>query len=390
MNKIRVAHVITRLCKGGAQENTFQTVRLANRDRYDVDLICGTLTGQEGSLEEEVRASGIQIIRVLALQRQVSLLNEWRAYQQLKTLFHENNYDIVHTHTSKAGILGRKAAYDCNVPVIIHTPHGNIFDGYFSAPVTWIYKNAEKHGAKWSDRLIELTAGGIEEYLAEGIGERKQYTSIFSGIDLSPYDDALARREETRKYIGVSDSHVLIGGVGRLEPVKGFEYFIQAAIKIVETNPDVRFIHAGTGSQEAELKKLAAPLGERFRFLGLRDDIPDVMAALDVLVVPSLNEGMGRVILEAGAAQTAVVASRVGGIPEVIQEGRTGELVEPKDAGALSRAIGSLLQDPDRIREMGLAARDFIVPHYSLDNMVMRIERLYEEVLKEKNSDAGR
>lgn len=387
MRTLRVAHVITRLCRGGAQENTFHTVRLANTDRFDVDLISGPTIGDEGSIEGAVEASGIRIHREPHLIREISPANDLRALLGLTRRFREHRYDIVHTHTSKAGILGRLAARRAKVPIIVHTPHGNIFDGYFRPWKTRIFVQAERMAAKYTDRLIELTAGGIKEYLAQGIGSRGQYTVIFSGIDLAPYDGAIASREATRADLGLDPGDFLVGGVGRLEPVKGFTYFIAAAKRIAEAAENVRFVHVGQGSLDQELRKEARSLGDRFRFLGFRDDVPDLMAAMDVLVLPSLNEGMGRVILEAGAAETPVVASRVGGVPDVVRDGETGVLIFAKSPAKIARAVNELRADPDRLNEMAKAARAFVVPDFGLDRMVMRIEAMYEELIQEKCLD---
>lgn len=388
MKRFRVAHVITRLCKGGAQENTFHTVRLANRERFVVDLISGPTEGQEGSIEETVEAAGISILRVPALVRNTEPIRDFAALNALTRLFRERQYDIVHTHTSKAGFLGRLAAARCGTPIIVHTPHGNIFDGYFSKTVTRVFIAMERYAARRTDRIIELTPGGIEEHLARGIGRREQYTTIFSGIDLAPFERAIAQRDATRRALGIEPDAYLVGGVGRLEPVKGFSHFVDAARTVAQRLPKARFIVAGDGALAAELRAQAADLGDRIQWLGLRDDVPELMAAMDVLVLPSLNEGMGRVLLEAGAAGTPCVAASVGGVPDIIRDGETGILAPPREPGALAEAVCALERDPERRRAMGLAARAVVVPAYGLDRMVARIEALYEQLIQEKRLDA--
>ena len=388
MKRFRVAHVITRLCKGGAQENTFHTVRLANRGRFDVDLISGPTAGHEGSIEDAVCEAGIRILRVPALVRDTAPIRDLLALCALRRLFRERQYDIVHTHTSKAGFLGRLAAARCAVPIVVHTPHGNIFDGYFSKTTTRIFIAMERYAARRTDRIIELTPGGIEEHLAQGIGHREQYTAIFSGIDVTPYEDAVARRDETRRALGIGPEVYLVGAVGRLEPVKGFAHFIAAARIIAARLPNARFIVAGDGALASELRAQAADLGDRIQWLGLRNDVPDLMAAMDVFVLPSLNEGMGRVLLEAGAAGTPCVAASVGGVPDIVRDGETGILIPPRDPGALGEAVCVLERDPERRRAMGRAARAAVVPAYGLDQMVARIEALYEQLIQEKRLDA--
>lgn len=382
--RIRVAHVITRLCQGGAQENTFHTVRLANTDRFEVDLISGPTAGPEGSIEDAITDAQIPIQREPWLVRAPAPLRDWLTYHRLLARFKKQRYHIVHTHTSKAGILGRMAALRAGVPVIVHTPHGNVFHGYFNRPLTKTFVALERKCARFTDRIIELTSGGIEEHLAESIGRREQFRVIFSGIDLSPYEAARARRAATREALGIVPDQWLVGGVGRLEPVKGFPYFVEAALAMAQTDANLRFVLAGDGSQSAALRTQAAPLGDRFQFLGRRADVPDLMAAFDVLLVPSINEGMGRVILEAGAAGIPVVAAAVGGIPDVVEDGVTGLLTPPRDAAAMAAATLRLLHDDALRQRLGQQALAKVVPHYSLEAMVARIEALYEEVLHEK------
>ncbi len=388
MRKVRVAHLITRLCKGGAQENTFHTVRLANRERYEVDLVSGPTYGSEGTIEPLIAQAGVEIIREPSLTRNISPLEDWRALKALTLLFKERRYDIVHTHTSKAGYIGRLAARRAGVPILVHTPHGHIFHGYFRLPVTRLFVMLERHAARFTDRIIALTPRGVEEHLEQGIGRREQYVPIFSGIDLSPYDTALARREEMRRELGLRPTEILVGGVGRLEPVKGFAYLIQAARVVLGAAQDVRFILAGDGSLRPELTGRARPLGDRFRMLGLRNDVPDLMAAMDLFVLPSVNEGMGRVLLEAGAAGCPAVATAVGGVPDIVNQDETGVLVEPGSAKALADAILALVNDPEKRTRLGQAARKTVVPAYGLERMVARLEALYEELIREKRLDA--
>ena len=388
MRRVRVAHVITRLCKGGAQENTFHTVRLADGNRFDVDLVSGPTDGDEGSIEEAVRDAGIEILREPALVRAVSPARDWRAMRRLTRLFRDRRYDIVHTHTSKAGYVGRLAAARAGVPIVVHTPHGHIFHGYFTKPVTKGFILLERYAARKTHRLIALTPRGIEEQLEQGIGRPDQWTSIFSGIDLAPYDCARERRDETRRALNVAPKEILVGAVGRLEPVKGFTYFVQAARAIAQRAPQTTFILVGDGSLRGPLREESEALGDRFRMLGLREDVPDLMAAMEVFVLPSLNEGMGRVLLECGAAGIPAVASAVGGVPDLIEDGRTGYLVAPGDPGAAAEAVMRLVADSELRAAMGARAREKVVPAYGLRRMVDQIEALYETLIEERSLDA--
>lgn len=387
MKRLRVAHIITRLCKGGAQENTFHTVRLTNSERFEAHLIAGHPEGAEGSMEAAIEAAGVSIRRVPSLVRHASPFSDLRCLHDLVKLFRAERYDIVHTHTSKAGFLGRLAAKITGIPVVVHTPHGNIFHGYFKRMPTTAYVVLERFAARWTDRLIELTQLGVEESLDQRIGRRDQYSAIFSGIDLGRFENLAAGREEARMSLGVGNDEFLVGTVGRLEPVKGIEYFVAAAHRITENAPGARCVVVGQGSEEEALRERAQGVTPEVRFLGHRDDVPQLMAAFDVLVVPSVNEGMGRVVLEAGAAATPVVASDVGGVPDVVRDGETGFLVPPGDDVALAERVVELAKDPVRRQRMGEAGREFVVPSHGLDEMVRRIEAVYEEVIEEKVLD---
>lgn len=384
MRKIRVAHIITRMCCGGAQENTFHSVRLANRDRFDVDLVSGPVPDRERSLEPVMADAGISLAHEPSLRRAPHPVHDAITLKRLTRRLRDGGYDIVHTHTSKAGILGRMAAKRAGVPIIVHTPHGHIFHGYFSNPVTRLFVALEERAARFTDRIVTLTDRGAEEHLAAGIGRSHQYETIFSGVDFAPFDRAVAEREHIRMALGISGENMLFGAVGRLEPVKGFRYFVGAAHRIHDRMPEARFIVVGAGSEEKALRRAAKPLGNAIGFLGYRDDVAALMAACDVLAVPSLNEGMGRVVIEAGAAYTPVVAARVGGLPEVVEDGETGVLVSPQDPEALAAALMELAKHENKRREMGHAARKKFVPRYSVENMVRRIEGLYETLLEEK------
>jgi len=375
---------------GGAQENTFQSVRLADTARFTVDLISGRTRGPEGSIEDRVRAADINLLRVPHLVRSPNPFCDWPALRELTQLLEVQQYDLVHTHTSKAGYLGRLAARRAGVPAIVHTPHGHIFGGYFSTLTTRFYIALERHAAQFTDRIIALTGQEVEDHLARGIGQREQYRVVHSGIDMAPFEAARERREETRRKLGIKPDEVVVGAAGRLERVKGFTYLIDAVRLLADSNPNLRLLLVGDGSLRTELTRAAAPLGRRIEFAGFRDDVPDLMAAFDILALPSLNEGMGRVLLEAGAAGTPVVATHVGGVPDVVRDGETGLLVPPKNAGALANALDALTNDAERRAHMGRAAREFVVPRFSIASMVRALEAIYDEVIAEKGIDAGR
>jgi glycosyltransferase involved in cell wall biosynthesis len=269
------------------------------------------------------------------------------------------------------------------VPHIVHTPHGHVFDGYFLQPVTQLYIRLERWAALFTDRMIALTDDEIETYLRHGIGTRDQYAVIASGVELEPFRNAGVRRDAIREELGVRDA-VVIGAAGRLEPVKGFDVLLSAAEHVRREIPNACFLIVGQGSREAELKRQAAPLGGAVRFLGYREDIAHIMAGCDIIAVPSRNEGMGRVVVEAGAAGLPVVATAVGGLPHVVDHERTGILTPPRDARSLADALVRLARDPALRATMGEAARRKMIPAFGVGAMVSAIEAVYDELMKEE------
>ncbi len=379
--KRRIAHVITRMCHGGAQENTLQTVIRANTARYEVDLICGPTPRGERNMDKRIDSLGATPTIVPSLKRPPNPIADTRALHHLTQLFRERQYDLVHTHTSKAGFLGRMAARRAGVKHVVHTPHGHIFHGYFTAPIVALYTQMERRVAAHTSRIIALTDDEVTAHLARAIGSRDQYAVIHSGIDVGAYATARRRRAEIRRSMEIPSERCVVLGVGRLEPVKGFTYFIQAAKAVQIHAPNAEFWLAGEGSLRADLEAEAARLDVPIRFWGWCDDLPTYMAAADMLVLPSVNEGMGRVIAEAGAAHLPVIASETGGIPHIVVNGETGLLVEPENYEALAEAITKLSRDEAQREAMGAAGYERINAGYSVDAMVRQIEDLYEELI---------
>lgn len=381
--KYRIAHVITRMCRGGAQENTLLNVAWADVDRYDVDLYCGPVPRSEIGIMDRVRDAGVEPILVPTLRRTPNPIADLNALSMLTRTFREKDYDLVHTHTSKAGFIGRMAARRAGVKHIVHTPHGHIFHGYFTVPVVAIYTQLERRAARYSDRIIALTGAEIDQHLDRGVGTRDRFVSIPSGIDVDAFENAESKRNEARADLGVNDCDCVVIGAGRLEPVKGFTYFIRAAAMIADRHPSLLFWIAGDGSCRGDLERQARESNVEIAFLGWRDDLDTLFAAADIFVLPSMNEGMGRVIAEAGAAGLPVVAARTGGIPDIVRDGETGLLVPPGDAQAMADAIEELAENPSRRADWGRAARAHIRAGFSAEAMVQRIESVYEELLSE-------
>jgi len=408
--QIRVLHVITRMVKGGAQENTLATVAGIHGGGWSSALITGPALGAEGSLEPECQAAGVRPLHVPELVREISPGQDLAALRRLTALFRKERPHLVHTHTSKAGILGRIAARRAGVPAVVHTPHGHVFHSYAGGLKTRLFVQAERSCARMADRLIALTATELREHLELGVGAPGQWTTIHSGVDLAPFVDSAAAREGVRAELGIPPEARVIGTVGRLVPVKGQEYLLGALSHLGSAASGLHLLLVGDGPLYDPLVAQAreqgcrvvvhgptplqstselphshtAPHSPTVHFLGLRRDVPRLMAAMDLFALPSLNEGMGRVLVEAMAAELPCVASRVSGIPDVVEEGVTGLLTTPQDARALAGALAELLPQPARAREMGRAGRRRVVPAFGVERMLEELEALYREVLLEK------
>ena len=389
MGKTKVIHVITRFDKGGSSENTFLTVKGLNRNKYDVILIRGlaeeSRMGREEAAAaarnmEQVENAGIRVITIPELVRSIAVVNDIKALFALLRIFKYEKPQLVHTHTSKAGILGRWAAFFAKTGTIIHTPHGHVFWGYFGRLKTCLFILLEKLTSSITDKIITLTEQEKQDHLHFRIAPKDKFTVIHSGVDLTafaglPIDTSAAVREELK----IPPEALVVGTTGRLTPVKGHRYLLEAAAVISHKKPGIFFVFLGDGELADEIAEKASLLGiKNATFLGWRPDVPEVMSTFDIFVLPSLNEGMGKVLVEAMALGIPIIASNVGGIPDLVKHGVNGLLVPPADAVKLAGGIEELVHDPVKRKKLGERGR-LIAVAYSAEAMVQKIELLYEE-----------
>lgn len=375
---LRVLHVITRLDRGGSTTNTLLTVAGLSPG-FRPHLAYGR-TQDFPPLAVELRGT-VEMTEIAELVREISPLKDLVALGKLYRLIRRGKFDLVHTHSSKAGFLGRVAARLAGVPAIVHTPHGHVFGGYFDAARTRLYVLLERWAATFTDRIIGLTEQEVRDHLELRIGTRARFVSIASGVELERFR-APSLGSEVRAALGLPPDAFLIGSVGRLEPVKGHMYLLEAFTTLAPRFPNLFLALAGEGELSGALRDFARGSGfsDRMRFLGWREDIPALVHAFDLFALPSLNEGMGRALVEAMAASLPIVAARAGGISEVLAGGAAGLLVEAADAGALARGIEELLVNPELRRGLGEAARER-ARGYSVDGMLEQIEALYLDLL---------
>jgi glycosyltransferase involved in cell wall biosynthesis len=389
LEKIKVMHIITRLDKGGSAENTLLTCR-GLTERCELVLVYGlSLESHMTECEEEAVESGIKeaekkgvrVIAIPSLVRRISPGQDLRAFFSVWRLMIRERPDIVHTHTSKAGILGRCAAKLAGVPTIVHTPHGHVFYGHFGPLASRFFLVIERLMAFVTDRMVALTEAERNDYVAFSVSNPDKIVTIHSGVEIERYMKAEVNIEDKKRSLGLDPKELVVGSIGWLLPVKGPMYLLRALARVWQSHPETRLLFVGKGDMEEELRAEASRMGisDKVTFLGWRNDIPEIMHTLDILVLPSLNEGMGRVLVEAMAAGKPVVASRVGGILDLVKHGHNGFLVTPGDVVGLSLAIGELARDERLRNEMGRRGST-MAQNYSVEKMLREIDSLYSSL----------
>jgi glycosyltransferase involved in cell wall biosynthesis len=385
---IRVLHIITRLILGGAQENTLFTVIGQQRNpAFQVTLLAGMDGGREGDLHAEARAAGVDLVIVPSLIRSIRPLTDVKALFQLYRFIRRGRYDIVHTHSSKAGILGRIAARMARVPIVVHTLHSLVFHEYQRAWQNRVYIALKKLCAPLTDAFISVNAKTMEGALAAGIGSPERHRTIFSGMPLEPFLTIGERLTvaAAKERLGIPADVPVVGKIARLTPLKGHEQFFDAAEHIARLEPRAWFLVVGDGSlrQECEARARALGIADRTVFTGLvrPEEIPACIQAMDVVVHTSLREGIARVLPQAAAVGKPIVTFDLDGAPEVVRDGVSGYLVAPVDAPRLAERVVSLFHDARRRNELGRAGREFVAANFGVELMVERINAVYFDLL---------
>jgi glycosyltransferase involved in cell wall biosynthesis len=377
-----ILHIITRLIVGGAQENTMLTADLLDPERYAVDVVSGPQAGPEGSLIEEVQARGIHLTIEPNLVREVNPLKDLSALLALTSHIRHRGYAIVHTHSSKAGILGRWAAWLAGTPVIVHTVHGWGHHERQHPMVRRTFILLEQLTAPITDKLIVVSPLNTEKGLADRIATPEKYVTIRSGIDLERFRYPTRPREAVRAELGIPPDATVVGTVTRLSEQKAPLDFVSAAARIGARHPDVQFVIVGDGPMRAEVEAAITSEGltHSVHLTGLRRDVPDLMHSFDIFALSSLWEGLPRVLPQAMAAGLPIVATAVDGNTEAVTDGANGFLTPAGDPGALAEALLKLLRDPALAARMGQAGLARI-DEFGARRMAQQIESLYEELL---------
>ena len=377
---LRICHVITRMIVGGAQENTLLTVRGLKERGHDTVLLTGPTEGPEGQLLETAQFPGLEVVEEPMLTRELHPWKDLRAFFRLYKFFRQRKFDVVHTHSSKAGIIGRLAARRAGCPLIVHTVHGQAFHSYEKWWRNKIYIAAERFAAKYSDHIFAVAQAMIEQCVQAGVAPRAKYSVVYSGMDLKPYLQA-SPNAELRQTLGIPPDAPVVGKIARLFELKGHEDLIAAASDIVREIPDVRFLLVGDGKLRPKLEHEidARGLKKHFIFAGLvpPGDIPRYISLMDVLVHLSLREGLPRTVVQALAGGKPAVAYNLDGTPEVIVHGTTGYLCAPQSIDAVRDYVTELLKSPEKAREMGQNGRALVKDRFDWEKMVQQLETAY-------------
>lgn len=378
---MKICHVITRLIVGGAQENTLLTCLGQHARGHDVTLVTGPPLGPEGQLLDDAYRGGYRVIVLDDLRREINLRRDWRSYRRLKRLLADLQPDVMHSHSSKAGILARRAARSVGGIKIVHSVHGLPFHPYQAKWLNMLYVALERSAARYTDAIISVADAMTQQALARGVGRAEQYTTVYSGMEVEPYLHRPAEADEFRAGLHLPAGAVLVTQVSRLAELKGHEYILAAARQIHD--PRVHFCFVGDGHLRTQIERevQASGLAGRFHLTGLLAPklIPAVMHASDIVVHCSLREGLARALPQAMLAGKPVISFDVDGAREVVNE-RTGVLLAPKDVPGLAGAIEALASSTQRRELLGRQGRDAVRQRFDWNYMVDEILKVYERL----------
>jgi len=391
---MKIVHIITRLILGGAQENTLITCMEQAKRGHDVTLITGPALGPEGGLFKSTKNQAFKTIVIDKMVREINPLWDYQVYQQLKIILAEIDADIIHTHSAKAGIIGRLAGFSLKQnngaikPAIVHTIHGLAFHDYQHPLVNKLYIEIEKYTSKKTDAIIGVADVMRDKALAAGMGNAEMYTTAYSAINEDEFLEIPSESQITtfRKKYDLAENATVIVCVARLAELKGHNYIIESAEKLAEKHPNLMWLFVGNGSLTAQIKNQisSAKLTERFKFTSLLqpEEIPLAIHASDILVHCSLREGLARVLPQAMLCGKPVVSFDIDGAKEVVNE-KTGFLLEPENVDELITACDKLAENPTLREELGKNGKEMVTKMFAPKTMADTIEQVYSNLVNE-------
>ncbi|MBN1561020.1 glycosyltransferase family 4 protein [candidate division KSB1 bacterium] len=386
MRKIKVLNIQSRICIGGPAIQIELVAKYLDRSRFDMCFLGGSIEKGETSRFHDIQKTGVKIELIDIMQRSTHLLNDilsvWRIYRYIR----KEKPDIVHTHTAKAGAVGRLAAFIAGTPVILHTFHGHSFANYFSRPITTFFILIERILAKISTRIIaisQLQKRDLTEIYK--IAHADHVAVIKIGLELEPYLMS-DKTGDLKRSLRLANDAILVGTVGRLVPIKNFAMVLRVLATLRRRDPRVHLCIAGDGPERHRLEELAKELDlhQAVHMLGWIFDMPSFYAGIDIFALTSLNEGTPVSILEAMASRCPIVTTSVGGVPDVIKNNVTGYCCASNDVISMSNHINSIISNRNMARDICETARQFVIQEYSKENFISEIDNLYYRLFCEK------
>jgi len=384
---MRVAHVITRMIVGGAQENTLLTCEdLIHRHGDEVVLITGPTEGPEGSLLARAEANRVPVEFCPAMRRAIRPWHDAPAYWEVKRALRDFQPDVVHTHSAKAGILGRAAGWALRVPAVVHTIHGAPTHAGQNPAARAAIWSCERWAARRCHRLISVADAMTDQFLRARVATPEKFTTVYSGMEVEPFLEAENHRERVRRELGYGPDDVVVGKIARLFHHKGHADVIRAMRRVVTEQPRTRLLLVGGGILREELQRMVrdAGLAEHVQFTGLVPPgrIPDLLAAMDVVVHASYREGLARALPQALLCRRAVVAYDLDGSSEVVLPDETGWLVDPGDVEQLARRLSQLVADRSMRERFGTTGRNRFADVFRHQRATERIREIYQSLLE--------
>lgn len=383
---MRIVHVITRLIVGGAQENTLISCEGQQRLGHEVTLISGPAIGPEGSLMDRAVGGGYRVEVVDQMRRAILPGKDYSTYRWLVRRLRELRPEVVHTHSSKAGIIGRYAGHRAGVPAIVHTIHGLAFTASTSRLVNGFYKFLERRAAPLTTKIVTVADAMKEQSLAASIGRPEQYVTVYSGMETEAFLRPPVGREEVRRQLGLGEKDVVVGTIARLFHMKGHDDLLEMAPRICGEFARLKFLWVGDGILRGQFEEKIGAMGlkDRFVFTGLvpPERIPELANAMDIVVHPSRREGLARAIVQGQLAAKPVIAYDVDGNREGLVDGGSGYLVKGFDQKSFEKKLSELVGDEWKRTEMGHMGREFALRRFSAQKMVEDLEKVYAQALR--------
>jgi glycosyltransferase involved in cell wall biosynthesis len=388
---IRIVRIFSRLNIGGPSIHVVLLTAGLNDDEFSSTLVIGRESPGEGNMLALAKAHRVEPVVINELGRELNPINDLIAFWRLLLLLRRLRPDIVHTHTSKAGALGRVAARLVGVPIVVHTFHGHTFHSYFHPLQAMIFRLAERWLSRWTTRIIAVSGAVREDLIRYRIADPAKVAVIRLGLELEKFTTCRQYRGQLRHELGLSADIPIVCSVGRLVPVKNHDLLFRSMKRVIAERPDVRLLIVGDGELRLGLEASANRfgLGAHVLFLGWRHDLERIYADADVIVNSSLNEGTPVAVIEAMAAGRPVVATCVGGTPDVVQQGETGWLVESEDVELLAKTILEVLGDGAKTEAVTAAAQRFVLAQFSASTLVERMREFYVSLLAMSQPQRG-